>query len=247
MKYIKLFESFNDKLYKLMKYLTMTEEEKESSMAYDEVYRLEEWFYDEVVDAYEDEEDVIEDIENVMSEHLVHNPDKVLKYIEENHVEIFEWFVSYTSRLYKEGEYNGSLSSDAEKPSWVYLEFVEMLNDVWLLHITTKKNAEDIKKHGFRKGIQDHTRLGQTTFLDDSEKEFGGYNYAYTIHDFDSYALENGEYKYGDTVLLFKADAIRCYHKTDGEHQAIFWGSSANNIHIITSQSPQKEIRDISK
>lgn len=122
---------------------------------------------------------------------------------------------------------------DSEYPAWSYYDDKpEIIKNQWLIHFTDI--ADPIVKDGFKFGVSDANKLGLTTHLDDFEKQYGGYNFAYTLTDYIKYARANSKkFKYGDEAVLFRASGVKLYHYGDEEPQVIFYGNTANNINAI--------------
>lgn len=119
---------------------------------------------------------------------------------------------------------------DTEYPSWVYFERADILKNQWLIHFTND-DVYDMSIFGFKKGVNDYTKLGLTKHVSKFDKQHGGYNFAYRIEDFEKYAHKiSGGYKYGEQALLFQGSGIKTYHVGDEEPQVIFWGKFVKNI-----------------
>jgi hypothetical protein len=117
-------------------------------------------------------------------------------------------------------------------PTWNYCEYRSIVKNQWLIHFSD--NAQNIYwDQKFNKGVYDYTRLGLTTHLPESEKEDGGYNFAYLLKDYMRYGRDRGRWKYGKQAVLFKASGIQVWHYGDSEPQVIFWGPSAFDIVLI--------------
>lgn len=97
--------------------------------------------------------------------------------------------------------------------------------DEWLIHFTD--DAYGIAHDGFTHGTDDMQALCLTTWKTHESKQRGGYNFAFTLHDY----LRYGGERYGHEAVLFKADAaVLIYHYGDEENQVVFWGPSAHSI-----------------
>ena len=135
-----------------------------------------------------------------------------------------------------ESLYNSLDIGSENIPSWYWLEEPQLVKNQWLVHGTSEMDAMFMAKKGFIRGVKDWTKLGLTTWFDgrSAEKRAGGYNFAYTIEDFERYGIDGsgiGEVKYGDgTILVFRASGIRSFHSSDGEMQTIFNGKTARDI-----------------
>lgn len=116
-------------------------------------------------------------------------------------------------------------------PAWVTLDYRYTRPRDWLVHCTD--SPREIYAEGFRRGVEDLSRIALTTHLPDVEKRFPGYNFAYEPDDFDRYA-HNERWgfgcKYGRHVLLLRSAYVSAYHSGDQEPQAVFWGPSAGDV-----------------
>jgi hypothetical protein len=114
-------------------------------------------------------------------------------------------------------------------PSWVYFDnSPELIRNTWCVHFTN--DAAGIVKNGFKYGVSDYSKLGLTTLMDDDDKKYGGYNFAYTVYDFDKYYRRNNDFKYGEEIVIFIASGLKVWHYGDEEPQVIFLGKDAKNI-----------------
>ena len=166
------------------------------------------------------------------------------KELEENNPKLYrlitEWYEylmvnrpGYLQELYT--VYGGGA---VNMPSWIFLKKPELVKNQWLVHGTTEDDVGSIKRQGFIKGVKDFKKLGLTTFWDgeSAQKSAGGYNFAFTVSDFDEYGMDSGEPVYGDgTILVFRASGIRSYHISDSQWQTIFNGKTATDIVPIYS------------
>lgn len=180
------------------------------------------------------------------------------KELEENNPKLYrlvtEWYEylmvnrpGYLQELYT--VYGGGAEN---MPSWIFLKKPELVKNQWLVHGTTEDDVGSIKRQGFIKGVKDFKKLGLTTFWDgeSAQKSAGGYNFAFTVSDFDEYGMDSGEPVYGDgTLLVFRASGIRSYHVSDRQWQTIFNGKTATDIvpiyammgsYVIYSQDGKK-------
>lgn len=118
-------------------------------------------------------------------------------------------------------------------PSWFFLDAINIVKNQWLVHGTAEINIQTIKTDGFTKGVSDFKKLGLTTWFgnNSSIKSGEGYNFAYTIEDFQrfGYSQKHG-LTYGEMVVVFRASGLRCYHFGDKEYQVIFNGKTATDI-----------------
>jgi hypothetical protein len=236
MKHIQIFEFFNSDVNHLMKYLKMSDEERDKDIAYNYAHYLLKPFLDD-----------IGGIENEQINNLLYDdPISAVELLEENFPEVYDDYVDFA---HTEMNSQSVYIDDTEKPSWYFLDFIEVIKrDTWLVHVTSEENAYNISKNGFNKGVNDLSKLGLTVFLSDYDKQFGGYNFAYTINDFLRYGLKPDYYtdfKYGTTPVVFRAAGIKCYHNGDEENQVIFWGNTASDIHIIEKYTDRYDDDDI--
>ena len=79
--------------------------------------------------------------------------------------------------------------------------------------------------------------LGLTTYHS-FDKKSGGYNFAFTLNDYERYGKNRsfGSYrgwKYGKEAVMFHASGVKTWHWGDEEPQVIFWGPSARDIVLI--------------
>lgn len=225
----------NDEIY-LRDYLSMSKASKMEYLPYDYFYFFND-FLDETdynfeipkemrpgnyLDAPEEEVDMFD--ENC----------ELMTWLEQNDRRTYDAFAEY---LYNKINNNTLPISDSEYPAWSYFDDnPTLVKNQWLIHFTD--NADDIAKEGFKFGVDDMTKLGLTTHLGEFDKKYGGYNFAYLIHDFQRYAKGNyriGKYKYGKEAVVFNASGIKVWHYGDEEPQVIFYGNTARNIIPITN------------
>lgn len=205
----------------LMKYLTLPVREKHIQIAFN---------YPEYIDVY------LEEIENNEELEVLNGYDDKYDYIYDLKDKDNELFTNYGEWLYINlvGD-NRSLIGipPQDKPIWTYFsDETEIIKNQWLVHFTNDANS--ISKDGFIYGVDDLNKLGLTTYFDDFDKKYGGYNFAYTIDDYKKYSKVGSRYKYGEEVVLFRASGVRVWHFTDEEYQTIFYGNTAKDIIPIT-------------
>jgi hypothetical protein len=179
-------------------------------------------------------------------------PDEDVEMFDDD-IELIIWLEKNDSDLYNEfAEYllhkiktHKLPISDSEYPAWVYFDNdPELIKNQWLIHFT--KDAYGIAENGFKYGVDDMTKLGLTIHLSEFDKKYGGYNFAYTLKDFEKYGsssygdFSKSGYKYGDEAVVFNASGIKVWHYGDGEPQVIFYGNTAKNIIPITSGEEYK-------
>ena len=152
--------------------------------------------------------------------------------IQENNPNLYKEFCEW---LY-EKIINHTLNiHSADYPAWSWYSDPEIVKNGWMVRFTN--HSQSIVKNGFTKGVNEIEKLGFTTGLGEFDKKYGGYNFAYTLNDYKSYANDiNQEYKYGNQVVIFKASGLRVYHKRDKEYQTIFWGKEATCVNAIENE-----------
>lgn len=161
---------------------------------------------------------------------------ELMTWLENNNREIYDKFAKY---LYDKIMDNTLPIADAEYPAWSFFDDTpELVKNQWLIHFTN--SADNIAKNGFKYGVDDMTKLGLTTHLSEFDKKYGGYNFAYTLKDFQKYGKSSygnwtkSGYKYGNEAVVFNASGIKVWHHGDNEPQVIFYGNTAKNIIPIT-------------
>ncbi|MFA5489825.1 MAG: hypothetical protein WC284_11485 [Candidimonas sp.] len=118
--------------------------------------------------------------------------------------------------------------SEAPTSAHFSLNRPQLLNrKTWLVHFSD--HARDIAANGFKYGIDDIERLGLTTWMSDSLKKYGGYNFAYMADDRN---VRNGK-KYGKEFVMFQNSGVHTYHYGDEEDQVIFYGPEVDYKKII--------------
>jgi hypothetical protein len=221
----------------LKDYLSMSEEARMEPLPYEYYYFFED-FLIEVGEEFEMpketrpsnyQDEPYEEVD------MFDNNLELITWLEKNNRELYNKFAKY---LYDKIESGTLPIDDSEYPAWTYFDnSPQIIKNQWLIHFT--KDAEAIQSDGFKYGVDDMTRLGLTTRLGEFDKQYGGYNFAYTLSDFPRYAKSDqgwrDEYKYGDEVVVFNASGIRVWHHGDGEPQVIFYGNTAKNIIPIIS------------
>ncbi len=123
------------------------------------------------------------------------------------------------------------MDHDADSPSWMFMDYVEVMKNQWMIHFTD--DAEAIACQGFKYGMDDFSRLGLTTYIENTRKP-GGYNFAYDVDEWERYAHGRHGFKYGDEAVLFRASGIKVWHHGDGEYQIVFVGNTAKDIVPLT-------------
>lgn len=220
-------EYVDNDIISLKNYLSAPEEEKKRRLAYDLP-----WLIDSFIDenGYEQvPDDEMEDYEKI-------------EWIEKNNPELFNKFTEY---LYEKAQYFELPIDVSEYPSWIsFSDNTQIIKNQWLIHLTN--DADLIAENGFQYGVDEIDKLGYTKYMPDSEKEYGGYNFAYLPYDFSKYGKTGGfsrrsvKYKYGSEAVIFRASGLRVWHYGDEEYQTLFRGSSAKNI-IPAKEGEYKE------
>lgn len=167
---------------------------------------------------------------------------ELITWLEKNDEETYNKFAEY---LFDKIENHTLPINDAEYPAWSYFEDnPQIIKNQWLIHFTN--NADDVAIEGFKYGASDMEKLGLTTQLGEFDKKYGGYNFAYTLNDFQKYGSSSyggwskSGYKYGNEAVVFNASGIKLWHHGDEEPQVIFYGNTAKNIIPIISGEESK-------
>ena len=221
-------EYIDNNLIDLKKYINMTDEEKRDDLI--EIFKdvFPRWitYSGYIYKLPKIKEKIGGDID-------IKNVDKTLKLFPDIKNSFGIWLYGTVSNNYGEELHNGYGVPYTRIPSWVFFDKdnSEIINNQWLIHFTDFINAKDIAKTGFTMGTNDMKKLG-LTYNRTADKKLGGYNFAYTLDDYEKYGSrdEGITYKYGKSVLMFKASGIKFWHKTDNEPQVIFWGKYAKDI-----------------
>jgi len=116
-----------------------------------------------------------------------------------------------------------------DTPLWSVSGGAAIVEDEWLVHCSD--HADDIVGDGFTRGMPWVEHLALTTHAWDKPEE-PGFNFAYTVGDFERYGLTRaGHCKYGRGIVLVKVPKAMVFrHWLDQEPQAIFWGPDATCI-----------------
>lgn len=131
----------------------------------------------------------------------------------------------------EKSEFIDSIQDYAAQPTWSFFDKPKMLRpDTWLIHFTD--SAINIAYDGFKKGVDDMTKLGLTTHLGNAAKKYGGYNFAFVAYSREAKnaAREN---KYGKEAVMFQSSGVQAYHYGDNENQVMFWGKSVNPNKLV--------------
>jgi hypothetical protein len=161
----------------------------------------------------------------------------LVQWLRTNDRNVYEKFGKY---LYDKIQYNEMPIPDQDYPAWTYFDdSVKLIKNQWLIHFTN--DAEGIERSGFKYGVNDITKLGLTLHLGDFEKEYGGYNFAFTLDKFLKSRLRwSDEFKYGKEAVLFRASGIEAWHIGDEEYQVLFYGNTAKNIVAVTEGNEKR-------
>jgi hypothetical protein len=237
----KLYESFNkqtnlneyftnDIIY-LKDYFKMPKSTKMAYLPHEYHYFFEDFLIEDDVEFELPKNEYIDNDGNtIYSEE--YDTIELMTWLENNNKEIYNQFAEY---LYNKISNNTLPINDAEYPAWSYFDDnPQIIKNQWLIHFTN--DAYGIAENGFKYGVDDMTKLGLTTHLGDFDKKYGGYNFAYTLNDFQKYASSSySGYKYGKEAVIFNASGIKVWHYGDEEPQVIFYGNTAKNIIPITN------------
>lgn len=221
-----LNEYINSDELSFKKYLEQSDEDKMKSLPYE---------FGHLLSGFLEEKGVsLEDSERYEHE---------IEILEKEHPEIYEEF----SKWLLDGVKNYSLPIlDADYPAWSFFDdSPEIVKNQWMIHFTDE--ADSIAIEGFKYGVDEFSKLGLTTMLGDVDKEYGGFNFAYLIDDFNRYATSRGQgYKYGSEAVVFRASGIKTWHYSDEEPQVVFFGNTATNIIPITrGEDSEWAVRDV--
>jgi hypothetical protein len=121
----------------------------------------------------------------------------------------------------------------ASAPTWAHMDLNHktlLPRHTWLVHFTY--DAHNIGKSGFTKGMDDMDRLGLTKWVHETEKNYGGYNFAFTANSkYVDWVASKG--KYGNELVIFQNSGVECTHYGDEEDQVVFWGEDVDPRSII--------------
>jgi hypothetical protein len=223
----------------LKDYLMMPKSSKMSYLPQEYYY-----FFD---DFLEETETYFERPKETQKSNYLDEPDEEVDMFDDN-LELIIWLENNDKETYnKFAEYLFDKISDNtlpiaeyEYPAWSFFDnYPEIIKNQWLIHFTNDANS--IAENGFEYGVDDMTKLGLTTSLGEFDKKYGGYNFAYTLNDFQKYGRSSygnwskSGYKYGNEAVIFNASGIKVWHYSDEEPQVIFYGNTAKNIIPIIS------------
>lgn len=238
-------EYINNEIISLKDYLAMSDEQKKQSLPHEYPYFFNDFLIE--TDTYFERPK-----EKVTSINMDEPDDEVdmfddddyglIIWLEENDKEIYDEFAQY---LFDKITNHKLPIPEQDYPTWAYFDNdPELIKNQWLIHFTD--NADGIAKDGFKYGVYDITKLGFTVSVAEFEKKYGGYNFAFTLRDFQKYGLSSygdwtkSGYKYGNEAVLFNASGIKAWHHGDQEPQVIFYGDTARNIIPITAGEDSK-------
>ncbi len=217
LKSYKLFEYMVSDTSYLKRYLNMSDEDKMSGLVYQFGHLIDEYINDT------GDDDILDRSGFVEGKNEYYEISDMLS--KEDHKLFGEWLMTN----YKKYAVN------SDWPSWEYFTYHGIVKNQWLIHFSDY--APDIAKEGFKKGVFDIERLGLTTWLGDQDKNYGGYNFAYTLQDFAKYGQDRYDgpdvWKYGKEAVIFRASGVRVWHSGDEEYQTIFYGNTATNINYL--------------
>lgn len=162
------------------------------------------------------------------------NKSKV-SWLEKNNKKVYNSFAEY---IYKRIVNRDMPLKGTDYPSWAFFKDPDIIRNQWLIHFTPK--AKEIAENGFKLGISDLKKLGLTTRVDPTEKEKGGYNFAFLTSEFDKYHKSILP-KYGKDAVVFRASGVRVWHEGDVEHQVVFSGKEAKDIVPIYAKKEMDE------
>ena len=233
MKYLKDYRLFEylkkDENIWLYQYFKMTDKQKKDSLPYHFPWFFNDFIEDEEIEFKPVFTHVDIDGEDIGDE-LIDR--ELIEWLSINNKDIFNKFAEWLFKRVNDATLN---IDDSEYPTWSFFGSPDIIKEQWLVHFTNK--AYDIENKGFTIGTDDINKLGLTTHLSDSEKKYGGYNFAYTIYDFNKYAKSwkgwAKVYKYGKEVVIFRCSGVRAQHYSDQEYQTIFWGKLATHINAV--------------
>ena len=227
-----LREYVNNDIIYLKKYLEMDDDEKKRSSAYDFSYE----FCDFYELSYDDGKYSCEEISN--------DPSGFVEQLETQDPELFDQFADWCFHRIEDHSFDSVPETDY--PAWSFFGQPEIIKNQWLIHFTD--DAKGIAENGFIYGLDDYTRLGLTTMIHGTEKDLGGYNFAYLLSDF-NYGLKSGwdKYRYGDEFVVFRASGVRAWHYSDEEPQVIFFGDTAKNIIPVVGDYAENDICVLNK
>jgi hypothetical protein len=210
-----LREYIQNEMISLKQYFSLTDEQKINSLP--EEYS---WFFDDfLVEEDIDFEKPLDSYDDELEGY------ELLAWLYENNVELYKQYGKY---LFDKIESHELPIDDSEYPAWSFFGSPSLVKNQWLIHFTDY--AEQIGREGFKRGVDEMTKLGLTTHLSEFDKKYGGYNFAYLINDYVKHARDRHGFKYGSEAVIFNASGLKIWHYGDDEPQVIFYGNTARNI-----------------
>lgn len=214
-------ESIDQSIIQLKKYFGMNSAERTRYLPY--------YYPDELKYFFENDDNMYNDDIIDAKEYLDGMyPEEAVEELENRYKNIYYEFADY---IYEKIEnHNLQAYDDMDYPSWSFFGSPQFITNQWLIHFTS--DADSIAQDGFIYGVNDIDKLGLTVFLNDDDKQEGGYNFAFTIYDYERYGGNRygRGWKYGKEAVVFQAAGIKAYHYGDEEPQVIFSGETARNI-----------------
>lgn len=214
---MKRLSYISNELVYLKDYLTMSDRDKAIELATQNPYMFTS-FLQQREDLFKEElgEDVyielVEELDEDVTQHGEANYELINALPEYVLEEFYNW---------------GRYADDPYAPSFLFMEYVDLVKNQWLIHFTN--DAYSVATEGFTYGTPNYTHLGLTTYFTEGYKS-GGYNFAYLLSDYLRHGFERHGPKYGKEAVIFRASGIQVYHYGDQEPQVIFDGASAQDI-----------------
>lgn len=210
----------------LKSYLTMSGRDKAIELFHSDPYVFSKW-----LNTYVDRLDGLESSDAEALEAILREAEEsgdIIDVIDEISDEYLPKFSDSDLEAFLEFGGNWLMDSDpAHAPSFIFMDYVRVVKNQWLIHFTD--DPYKILSKGFTYGVEDLSRLGLTTHFTKESKKRGGYNFAFPAD------MRRPEYglKYGEGVVMFRASGVEIYHHGDEEYQIIFWGDSAKDFIIL--------------
>lgn len=197
----------------LKNYLSMSDNEKETDILYSFPYLLFNFFNELMENGQLSDEEA----------EIVKNSDEDGEYL------VDEVINGGLNGYYKDAlKYIQSNADYYDFPAHQTFDEAIPIKNEWLIHFTN--DALSIAREGFKYGTEFLDRLHFTN-AGHIEGKGKGYDFAYTVRDYDRfYRGYNGNPKYGNEAVLFRASGIKTWHYGDEEYQVIFWGNNAKDI-----------------
>jgi hypothetical protein len=230
-----LLEYVDQSIITLSKYLNSSEKSKvEETIDFIGLDRFLTWFIDADKNGDYDVH-ILYDYDDDEEEMFMDAADADLRAFKSKYPEMYKDMMDYvTQKGFNEVITHAFDIYPPDLPSWYFLSQPQIIKNQWLVHCTTQSDVLSIKNNGFIKGVDDYSKLGLTTWFkgDSTMKGRPGYNFAYTVEDFErfGYYSYSNLLKYGDSIVIFRASGLRCWHRSDMEYQVIFNGKLATDI-----------------